>query len=193
MRAACPLSFNSLDHSGTLQADVPYLFTFQTLEGIFPAIICKWFSSSHVLKSAINLFISVQENRSEVYVEERFLTATQSLEAFSRGTVQAEYMAKHEYEDTKRLLNAAIPKSVGADHRAALKSRINFGNEHSLRKRISTLLNSLSEATVQCVCASKKDFINGIVDTRNYLTHLTDDLRRKALATKICFGPPRRY
>jgi len=24
MRAACPLSFNSLDHSGTLQADVPY-------------------------------------------------------------------------------------------------------------------------------------------------------------------------
>jgi hypothetical protein len=42
------------------------------------------------------------------------------------------------------------------------------------------LLGSLEEDTQRLVCKSTDAFVSGIVETRNYLNHYTDELRAKA-------------
>ncbi|MDN5873075.1 MAG: hypothetical protein L0H29_01670, partial [Sinobacteraceae bacterium] len=55
------------------------------------------------------------------------------------------YMSPEDYEAVRHALATAIPSSVGADHREALKSRIKYGNELSLRKRINGLAGYLQK------------------------------------------------
>ncbi|HVA47687.1 MAG TPA: HEPN domain-containing protein [Pirellulales bacterium] len=157
------------------------LFYFSQLADRLGPILEKWFSASDVLLSAIYLFRDAHRS-ADPSNRGRFLILSQALEAFSRATMPGAYMADGDYERVKNALVAAIPSEVGEDHRASLKNRIKYGNEHSLRKRLSGLLGSMGPQMVACVCASASDFTSGIVDTRHYFTHLTDELRPKALS-----------
>ncbi len=142
-------------------------------------ILNRWFSASPTLTSAIHLFMDGQRQHGSL--EGRFLTLTQAFEAVSRATVSADYMAPAEYEKVKSRIIAAIPAEVASDHRASLKSRINYGNEYSLRKRLTQAVESLPPEAIECICKSTSAFVAGVVETRNYLTHYSDDLRVKAL------------
>lgn len=167
------------------------LFRHTDIQDSFASIVEKWFSTSHVLSSAINLFTSAHRDAGSD-LEGRFLTATQSLEAFSRATTQSEYMEDAAYQEVRQILVDAIPKTVSSGHREKLKSQIRYGNEHSLRKRITGLIESLSGPAHACFCKSPEDFTAGVVDTRNYLTHLTDELRPKALTGPALFWANRK-
>ena len=81
----------------------------------------------------------------------------------------------------KAQIIAAIPSTVASDHRDSLKSRIRYGNEYSLRKRLTKAVESLPPEAIECVCKSIGEFVSGLVETRNYLTHYTDELRGNAL------------
>lgn len=157
------------------------LFYLAHVRDDFSAILDHWFSASDVLLDSIHLLMDAHRNQGNS-LQGRFLTLTQSLEAFSRATGSSEYMRPEHYEHVVASLVSAIPSTVGSDHRNALKNRIRYGNEHSLRKRIKSLFSTLNESSVDCVCRSSGDFISGIVDTRNYLTHYTYELRQNALA-----------
>lgn len=106
---------------------------------------------------------------------------SQAVETFSRAQGKAEYMAEDKYQAVKDVLVKAIPSSLGSGHRDALKSRIKYGNEYALRKRLELLMDSLSPESQGIICKSRPKFVSGFVDTRNYLTHYTDELRGKAL------------
>lgn len=156
------------------------LFYFAHIQDGFKAVLERWFSSSDAMRSAIHLFIDARNGRGES-LQGRFLNSTQSLEAFSRATSASSYMLEADYSQVVSVLNSAIPVSLGSDHRTSLKNRIKYGNEHSFRKRVTNLLASLSADGTECVCKSPDQFVGGIVETRNFLTHYTDELRPKAL------------
>ncbi len=143
------------------------------------SLVDKAISAQPTLVDSLELFIEGREHHGTS--EGRFLVLTQSLEAFSRAISDAQYMPASDYEAVRSALVQAIPSCVGEDHRAGLKSRIKYGNEYAFRKRIELLIDSLMPSTVELVCQSKSAFVSGIVDTRNYLTHYTDELRAKAL------------
>lgn len=165
--------------SGT-ESGVPLLLHLAHVIDDFDSIVQKWYSASDILTSAIHRFMAAHRDSSG-NPEVRILMLTQSVEAFSRATTSSEYMGSDEYASVISALTSAIPDSVSGGHRTSLKNRIKFGNEHSLRKRITGLLNSLAQESSEAVCRSKNDFVCGVVDTRNYLTHYTDELRPSAL------------
>lgn len=156
------------------------LFNMAHLHEQLSSICDKWFSASDVLADSIHLYMDAVRDQ-DTSLQGRFLTLSQALEAFSRATTVSEYMPKADYEKVVSDVVAAIPNNVDSDHRASLKSRIKYGNEHSLRKRLTFLVESLTPDASACVCTSPRNFVAGIVDTRNYLTHYTDELRPNAL------------
>jgi hypothetical protein len=149
------------------------LFCLPDISQQLPTILHNWFSSGQTLAKSIHLFRAT--NRKNSASAERFLNATKSVEAFSRSLGQSEYMPSSDYAKIEDQLLAAIPASVSTEHRRSLKARIHFGNEHSLRKRIVSLVRSLSPNGQALVCKKAQDFADGVVKTRNYFTHYSDD------------------
>jgi len=155
------------------------LFYLGSFEEQFDQILEHWFSASETMADALHLFMNAKRDSTDH--KSRLLLLAHGLEAFSRNKGNATYMEATEYEAVINAMNSVIPTNVIGGHRSSLKNRIKFGNEHSLRKRLRGLLDELSVDTHVLICNSTNNFVNGIVETRNYHSHYTDDLRDKAL------------
>jgi len=105
----------------------------------------------------------------------------QALESFHRVTKGGKYLSNDEWKPFRATLANAIPAELDSGHRESLRSRIKYGNEYSLRKRIGELLEGLNEITLSRLSPTDKYFTGIIVDTRNYLTHYDDELKDVAL------------
>jgi len=65
--------------------------------------------------------------------------------------------------------STCLPQQLAHD-----PSRIRYGYQHSLRKRIKQELNSIAYDLRKYICGSDA-FVKVVVDTRNYLTHYEKD------------------
>jgi len=157
------------------------LFYLGHLQGEFVVIMNKWLSVDEVMRDSINLMMNVL-SQPELADRLRFLLTVQSLEVFSRATSDGQYMKRKEYNPIHEQIVKAIPPSVSDSQRSSLKSRIYYGIEHSLRKRVTELIESLCPETKDIVCKDVDNFVAGIIATRNYLTHYTTELRQEALS-----------
>ena len=155
------------------------LFYFGNLGQRIETILEKWFSASETMADAMHLFMNAKRDLGDH--KSKLLLLAHGLEAFSRDKGNAIYMDATEYKSVINTMNSAIPDNVVHGHLSSLKNRIKFGNEYSLRKRLRGLLDELSAETHALICKSTKNFINGIVETRNYHSHYSNDLREKAL------------
>jgi hypothetical protein len=105
----------------------------------------------------------------------------QALEGFHRATMPSLYTSESEYEAIRKTLSNAIPVAVKPDHKDALKARIKYGNEISLRKRLDTLVNRLPIELRQNVLGNDGSVPKSWVDTRNYYTHWDETSRESVL------------
>lgn len=140
-----------------------------------------WFSKGEKLRDVYGLFFSTIYN-AELYTQSVFLSLTQAVETYSRAVHEAIYVAPTDYEQISKALGEAIPRDTPADLKTSLKSRIKYGNEYSLRKRLKEILSSLEAETVGLITNDPNRFGNRIVDTRNYLTHYSEELRGNAIS-----------
>lgn len=155
------------------------LFRMSDVQENFGAILEKWFSADESLVTAVHLFMHGQSTTSDSVG--RFLTLSQALETFSRAKGHAEYLSEAEWKPLRDRLIAAIPSEVAPDHRDSLRSRIKYGYEYALHKRLTLLLDSLGEKAKAITCSNPSKFVSGLKDTRNYLTHYTEELKSLAL------------
>ena len=144
-------------------------FSRTTLGDRLPGVVQAWFAKRELLTSTLGLLFGTLY-RSDFPSDFQFLALTQALETFHRRTRGGEYLLPDEYEPVRSALVAAIPHGIPPDLRSALKSRIEYGNEFSQRRRFKELLDSLG--TDRDVVTKDADFIGSVVEQRNYLTHL---------------------
>ncbi|WP_423191407.1 HEPN domain-containing protein [Burkholderia multivorans] len=69
------------------------------------------------------------------------------------------------------------PNTVGSDHKEALKSRIRYGNEVSLRKRLDALISRLDLPLRKQILGNDGVVPRSWVVTRNYYTHWDNESR----------------
>ena len=91
-------------------------------------------------------------------------------------------MPKKRWKKVEAVLCKAIPHSVGQSHKQSLQSRIHYGYQFSLRKRIQLLLKRLPKSLAARLAGNPSQFANQVTDTRNYLTHYDPDDAEK------CYG-----
>ena len=143
-------------------------------------VLSLWFTKARDLRSVYDLFFGIFYNPS-MYLQFQFLSLIQALESFHRVTKGGKYLSNDDWKPFRTTLANAISAELDSGHRESLKSRIKYGNEYSLRKRIGELLESLDEKTLSLLSPTDKYFTGIIVDTRNYLTHYDDELKDVAL------------
>ena len=106
----------------------------------------------------------------------------QAMEGFHRGLLEGTYMSAADYEAVKTTLDDALPRSLAPDHKDALRSRIRYGNEISLRKRLDTLASRLSGPIRLVIFGSAGNIPRQWIDTRNYYTRTgTKNLEKNVL------------
>lgn len=145
-----------------------------------PSIVDSWFLKCDELQTVYEIFFATlyAEN---LYAHLHFLSLTQALETFHRSTRGGTYLPDADYERIRKSVVEAIPDATPSDLKASLKSRLKYGNEYAQRKRFNHLFHELEPACVKLVTDDSLAFVNSVVDTRNYLTHYTNELKANAL------------
>jgi hypothetical protein len=142
-----------------------------------PKIFNSWFRTAEAFGPVYDLFLGALYN-TKAYPQSEFLSLMQALESYHRRTRRGKYVRDEEYEEYRRAIVSGIPGVVPKGLKDSLKKRLEYGNEYSLRKRLKELITPFPE---KLILKANPNFINEVVDTRNYLTHYTDELKEKAL------------
>lgn len=146
----------------------------------FPSIVDLWFREVESVLTPSKLALGVISTKS-LWLHVEFLSLIQALEGFHRGRFSGSYMGESEYESVRATIESAIPSPVAADHREALRSRIRYGNQISLSKRLNELKNCIEVPLANLIIASDGKVPRSWIDTRNYLSHWDEELRSNAL------------
>jgi hypothetical protein len=154
------------------------LFSYQDIAADFEILLRNWFKKEDVLKPICGLYFGVLNNPLQ-YLENRFLSLVQAAEAFHRRIYAGKYLPDSKYKDLVYIpLTNAIP-DMNQDLQKSLEDRLWYGNEYSLRTRLGRLLDKCGEIVPQLL-GNRTEFINKIIDTRNYLTHYDQALYKRA-------------
>jgi hypothetical protein len=146
------------------------LFTFATIRGRPQQTLGHWLALEESLRPVRALYLSGVYGQG--YLEAKLLAMAQAVEAFHRRYYPGEYLSKSDYATRVAApLKDAIPQGIDSSLRASLKNRLDFGNEHSFQRRLTTLFKKYNEALTS-VCPSPQSFVSRIKDRRNELTHL---------------------
>lgn len=157
------------------------LVIFPTIKESVSNILEAWFSKAELLRPVFTLFFGSMYF-SSMYPRFHFLNLIQAAETFHRNMRKGKYTSKGAFEKICQVLKKAIPEEVCGEFRESLESRISFGNEYSLRTRIKLLFMELEDETRQLLTQDVKALVGKIVATRNYFTHYTSSLKKKALS-----------
>lgn len=139
----------------------------------FAEVLNIWYANAERLKHVYNQYFAATQH-DVIYADQDFLQLAQALEVFSRVARESKYVTDDEYKGIADALIESIPQETNCDLRNSLKARIKFGNEYSLRKRITTILRELEPETVDLLTQDITAFVSRVVDTRNFLVHLDD-------------------
>jgi hypothetical protein len=146
------------------------MLPYRSIVNLLPTIFSRWFGHNVQAVLATNIFFGSQ-NLAFSSVDVKFLNATQALESYDRSFGKALYMDQGAYDAAIHDLAAKIPATIQDDHRHSLKNRLKYGNEFSLRKRLTKMLERIPENVKQKIAGPSSKFIQKVVDTRNYYTH----------------------
>lgn len=142
-----------------------------------PALVDAWLAMMPKIGTVNDLFQSIVASDS-LWLHVEFLSLMHVLEGMHRATREGLYMADDEYELVVRAaLTNAIPPLVGKHHRESLKSRIKYGNQLSLAKRLAELAESLPASLRIKVLGCETGVPRRWVDTRHYYTHWDEELK----------------
>ncbi len=164
----CVKQQGKLKDKDLLPYEIP--FTYPLIAASMPAILNAWYAKSDQLSTLYGLFFGTTVNRS-MPTEFHLLALIQALESYHRSLGTDQYVPDTDYENIRSKLTSAIPDTTPSDLRDALKARIKYGNEYSLRKRLDLTLAKIPDTLRDDFVQGNKRFVSQVVATRNYLTH----------------------
>lgn len=149
------------------------------------AMTC-WFDNYDKIATPSQLALSVI-NSTGLWPHVEFLSCMQALEGLHRTDSNGLYTGIEEYKAIETALVKAIPATTGTAHRSSLKSRIRYGNEISLRKRLQELVAPVDIEIRQRIFGVEGKFPSIWVEARNYYTHWDEVSEGKNLTPQAMY------
>jgi len=146
------------------------LLRFDQLGADGSAVLKKWFEIREDFNEVLSMMFASKYISS--YTTTEFLNLVQALESFHRRKFGGRYYSETDYRSIHRSLLDATPAGLADDFQDKLKGLYEFANEYNLRKRLRELFASLSPSVRGWIRGDEGAFIQKVVRTRNYLTHL---------------------
>ncbi|EKO3906548.1 hypothetical protein GWZ48_004039 [Vibrio fluvialis] len=150
------------------------LFTYKTISEKFESILINWLTNHNNLSPALNLYFSTK-NGAYRYTDSIFLALCQGIETYHRRTTSETLMPEEEFKS----LVSEILENCPIEKKTWLQGRLMFGNEINLAKRITQIIQPFEQHFGDA--EYRKRFVRKIVDTRNYLTHYSNQLEKKSM------------
>lgn len=145
------------------------LFRFAHIRENAEEMFNNWLSAYSLIRPAIGLYFSAVTD-SHKYLDGKFLALAQGLETYHRRTSSETLMEISEFRSMIAKLLWMCPK----ENRNWLRGRLRHGNEINLGQRIKKIIEPYKSFIGNGKQRSK--IIRGIVNTRNYLTHFSEEL-----------------
>ena len=146
----------------------------------FSNIVNRWFEVYEKVRVPSQLATSVLVPE-KIWLNVEFLSLFHALEGFHRGLRDGNYMNPDDYKDVQKTLSDAIPNQVSSSHKDALRSRIRYGNQFSLAKRLDELAALLSQPVRALIFGRDEKVPRQWIDTRNYYSHWDEELKNDIL------------
>lgn len=146
----------------------------------FEQIVSNWFASIDSVLVPSQLATSTLSSK-DLWLHVHFASLIQALEGFHRGRYAGTYMKAADYEKVRHEISNAIPSTLPTDHKDALRSRIRYGNQISLSKRLSELADSLGTDLAKLILGDQGRVPRSWIDTRNYHSHWDPELLANTL------------
>ncbi len=148
--AFCSIPFSSIETSFA-QILSTFLSADPRLQQVFAQLLGPWY-------------------RPPGYNYSKFLGLTQTAELFHRARFTGKYVDDDKWSPMADRIVASLPANLEPAHWEALKARLRFGNEFSLRKRLRELADSLSGQMADHVVKGTPS-VDRIVNARNAVVH----------------------
>lgn len=155
------------------------LFSYGDIEEQFEHALQAWFQKRAELAPVYNLYSAVRYTE-DLLLDHELLSISQALEAYHRRMFGGTYVESEEFDSLQENLVGALPNDLDHDVRQAFQARLQYFNEYSLRKRLKQLWDR-SEEVVGDFLSDRTSFVDKVVNTRNYLTHYTEELETDKL------------
>ena len=158
------------------------LYPYVSIKNKAETIFNNWLEKADLLRPVYDLYFGTIYS-GDMYLEFQFLSLIMALEVYHRRLIGNEDISTEEHEErVKQILNNTPDK-----YREWLKEKLKYSNEPSLRKRIKEIYDMLKNiGYVTDLIPKKKDFVDDVVNTRNYFVHYDQSLKNKALkGTKL--------
>jgi hypothetical protein len=158
-------------------------FSFDVISDRFELIFKNWFNKSPLLSPIFNLYFALHYN-DKMYVEHRFLNLIACLESYHRRRFDGKYLSDNNYEKFKESIIESFPKVEDEnfqDFKAKFISGLEYGNELGLRKRLKIIISDNDQIISQYI-ENRGQFIEKVLDTRNYRTHFSKRLENFAIS-----------
>lgn len=149
------------------------LFTYGTIKSNAQDVFNNWLRAYEVMAPALSLYFSTK-NGAQKYLDGKFLALAQGLETYHRRTSDEKLMDSSEFDS----LVSKISKSCPEEYAEWLSGRLIHGNEINLGKRLERIIEPFKDKLGSSKERSK--LLRKIVDTRNYLTHYSENLKDNA-------------
>ena len=149
------------------------LFNYDSIKTNAQSIFNNWLNAYEILSPALNLYFSTKIG-AQKYLDGKFLALVQGLETYHRKTSDEKLMDEREF----KLLVNTVKKSCPDKNMDWLEGRLIHGNEINLGKRLKKIIEPFKEHLGTSKERSK--LLRKIVDTRNYLTHYSEELKDKS-------------
>lgn len=149
------------------------LFNFDTIKDSAQQVFNNWLSAYEYLSPAMGLYFSTKSG-AQKYIDGKFLALAQGLETYHRRTSKETLMDEGPYEN----LVSEVLKGCPEEHLDWLKGRLIHGNEINLGKRLKKIIEPFKVHLG--TNEERSRLLRKIVDTRNYLTHYSENLHDKS-------------
>jgi len=137
------------------------------------AWVCRqYFETLECIGDTLRILIGIQAGTYR-FVQNRFLTLTQSLEGLSRLIKDEDtfYVPAEQYDKIRETLTAAIPSDTPSRLKQSLTNKLLYGNEVALRQRINLLAKRIPESLRHLLDDTVPAFAKRVADVRNALIH----------------------
>ncbi|MDN5042268.1 hypothetical protein O8C97_04920 [Aliarcobacter butzleri] len=174
-----PVTVNIYYRSITYSKDVPnkswhqMLFSYGVIKTNAQNVFNNWINAYEILSPTLNLYFSTKVG-AQKYLDGKFLALAQGLETYHRRTSKEKLMDSSEFDS----LVSTIIEKCPDEHVDWLKGRLMHGNEISLSTRIKLIIEPFKSHLGNNKERTK--LLRKIVDTRNYLTHYSENLKDNA-------------
>ena len=151
-----------------------FLVLFEDIAEDLDNYLPRWLDNYEEFEPTFNLYFAVTANR-HMHLEGSFLFLVQGIESLHRRSSSEKRFSSEELD--RRV--EAVLGNTPPEWRQWLRSKLDYGNELSLRARIEKMIDPFRE--VFGTQSARKGFVDRIVNTRNFLTHYDPKSRNRAV------------